>query len=307
MIRRLCVLLLRRLVVAVALLCLGCVAQSNPSDLNQRIERQVRASFNVPSSVQITVGTRSSDSEFPSYDKVAVTFSQGERKQTQEFLLSKDGKTLVRITKLDISKDPYAAVMSKIDLAGRPVRGNKDAKVTIVNYDDFQCPYCARMHQALMQDVLKKYGDRVKIVYKDFPLPELHPWATRAAIDANCLAQQSPDAYWSFADYAHSNQAQITGQGRPVPEQLQTTDRAAIEAAQKYNIDLALLSSCLKAQSDKAVTQSVMEARELGVDGTPTLFVNGEKVMASPQELPAILDRALRDAGQPAAQAAAKP
>src|SRR5512146_937439 len=119
MIRRLCVLLLRRLVVAVALLCLGCVAQSNPPDLNQRIERQVRAFFNLPSSVQIAVGPRSSDSDFPNYAQ--VTLSQGERKQTQEFLLSKDGKTLIRMTKLDISKDPYAAVMSKIDLTGRPI------------------------------------------------------------------------------------------------------------------------------------------------------------------------------------------
>ena len=66
--------------------------------------------------------------------------------------------------------------MKKIDLAGRPVRGNPDAKVTIVNYDDFECPFCSRMHSTLMSEILPQYGDKIKIVYKDYPL-SMHPWA----------------------------------------------------------------------------------------------------------------------------------
>ncbi len=59
---------------------------------------------------------------------------------------------------------------------GRPVRGNPDAKVTIVNYDDYECPFCSRLHTTLIQDILPQYGDKIKIVYKDYPLP-MHPWA----------------------------------------------------------------------------------------------------------------------------------
>ena len=126
-----------------------------------------------------------------------VKFSYGEQTQTREFLLSKDGKTLISVMKMDLTRDPQAEMMAKIDLKGRPVRGNKDAKVTVVVYDDFQCPYCSRMHQTL-NDVLKSYGDRIKVVYKDFPLMEIHPWAERAAIDSDCLAKQSADALLGF-------------------------------------------------------------------------------------------------------------
>ena len=69
--------------------------------------------------------------------------------------------------KLDLTKDHYTETMSKIDTSGRPVRGNKDAKVVAVNYDDFECPYCSHMHQTLFPELLKEYGDRVAFVYKD--------------------------------------------------------------------------------------------------------------------------------------------
>ena len=97
-----------------------------------------------------------------------VKLSYGGQTQTRELLLSKDGKTLLSVMKMDLTRDPQAEMMAKIDLQGRPVRGNKDAKVTVVVYDDFQCPYCSRMHQTL-NEVLKSYGDRIKVVYKDYP------------------------------------------------------------------------------------------------------------------------------------------
>ena len=129
-----------------------------------------------------------------------------DKSQKAEFLLSKDGKTLIRFTKLDLTKDTYAETMNKISLADRPVRGNPDAKVTIVNFDDFECPFCARMHTTLMTEILPQYKDKIKIVYKDYPLLQMHPWAQRAANDANCLAKESGTAYWQLADYLHANQ-----------------------------------------------------------------------------------------------------
>ena len=61
-----------------------------------------------------------------------------------------------------------------------------------------------------MSDLLKTYGSQVKIVYKDYPLTSIHPWAMHAAVDANCLASQNNDAFWEFADYAHANQKDIS-------------------------------------------------------------------------------------------------
>src|SRR5437868_8876587 len=124
-----CVYLFRRFLMAVLLLCLGCAAQANSPEINQRIERQVRVYLGekIPPSVNVTVGARTPSSDFPGYDKVVVTLSQGDRKQDIDFLLAKDGSSLVRVVKLDLNKDPYAENMKKIDLSGRPVRGNKDA------------------------------------------------------------------------------------------------------------------------------------------------------------------------------------
>src|SRR5580700_5684736 len=211
MYRRFLVTFLRRAILVFLVICLGCSAQSMPPEVARRIEQQVRIFYTVPTRVKVILGPTKA-SEFPNYDALTITFDSGEKKQTYDFLLAKDGKTLLRMTKLDLSKDPYAEVMKKIDVGGRPTRGNSKAKVVAVNYDDFECPFCSRMHQTLFPDLLKEYGDRVLFIYKDFPLAEIHPWATHAAVDANCLLVESNDAYWDYADYLHANQHAISGE-----------------------------------------------------------------------------------------------
>ena len=203
---------MRRTAIFLLLLCLGCTAQSIAPETRQRVQEQVRAYFNIPPEVTIEIGPPSA-SDFPNYDAITVTMSHEGKSQKAEFLLSKDGKTLLRMTKIDLTKDIYADTMAKINVDGRPVRGNPNAKVTIVNYDDFQCPFCSRMHATLMTEILPQYGDRIKVIYKDFPLP-MHPWASHAANDANCLAKESPAGYWELADYMHANQRLISGSRR---------------------------------------------------------------------------------------------
>lgn len=296
---------IRRSVLILALLCLGCSAQSNNSnsDLNRKIEKQIRAHMSVPPTVKIEVGQRKQSPDFPNFDTLPVTFSQEERKQNIDFLLSKDGNTLMRLTKMDISKDPFAEVMSKIDTSGRPFRGSKDAKVVIVNYDDFQCPFCGRMYSTLFGEVLKEYGDKVKVVMKDYPLFEIHPWAGRAAVNGMCLANLNSEAYWDFADYVHENQQQINGtreQKRTAAGMHEELDRITRTYGSKHNVDAAKLDACIKAQPDAALTASVKEAESLGVQATPTLFINGQKVDGAvpASELRAMIDNALLDVGE---------
>ena len=292
--------LVRRSILVLMLVCLGCSAQSVSPDQVTRIERQVRTYYSVPAGVKITVGPLR-PSDFANYDALTVNMDGQGKKADYDFLLSKDGKTLLRMTKLDLTKDPYAENVKKINIGDRPVRGKMDAKVVVVNYDDFQCPFCSRMHQTLFPEILKEYGDRVEFVYKDYPLAEIHPWATHAAVDANCLGAQNGDAYWDLVDYLHANQREISAGPTPAA-QVGELDRLTTLQGQKHSLDQTRLQSCIKAQNEDAIKVSMREGDSLGVNATPTMFVNGQEIdgVVSASEFRAVLDAALQQAGVPA-------
>lgn len=286
----------RRCWIMLILICLGCAAQSVPPDVVRRIESKVRNNYSIPPEVKVLVGPLHT-SDFPGYDAVTITFDNG-KKQEFEFLLAKDGKTLVRMIKMDLTSDPLKDMLKKIDVSNRPTRGNKDAKVVAVNYDDLECPFCSRMHETLFPGILKEYGDKVLFIYKDFPLVDIHPWAIHAAIDSNCLEAQNNDAYWDYVDYLHANQREV-GSQKGADAQFASLDKLALEQGQKHSLDAARLQACVKAQDDKMVRASMNEGELLGLSATPTMYVNGMKIDGAlpPAEVRAVLDRALLDAG----------
>ena len=300
MLRRFLLITIRRSLLILLLICLGCIAQSAPPDTARKIEHQVRAFYNIPAEVKVIVGAITPTSDWPGYDTVAVTIDGENKKQDYKFLLSRDRGTMLRVTKFDLTKDPFTELMSKIDVAGRPSRGAKAAKVVVVNYDDFECPFCSRMHSTLFPEILKEYGDRVLFIYKDYPLSEIHPWAIHAAVDANCLATQNADAYWDFADYIHANKREIDNE-KTAAARLDAIDKMVTLQGQKHSVDAAKLQSCVKAQDEGAVRASMKEADGLGVNATPTLFINGQKIDGAVpvSEVRAALDVALKDAGEP--------
>ncbi len=296
MLMRFLVTCLKRIFALTLLICLGCSAQSS-SALSQKIERQLRFTYKLPSNVKVTTSALHS-SDFPNYDALTVTFDDAGRKQNYDFLLSKDQKTLIRLTKMDLSQDPFVEVMKKIDVKGRPVRGNANAKVVVVNYDDFECPYCSHMHQVLFPQLLKEYGDRVAFIYKDFPLSEIHPWAIHAAVNANCLAAQNADAYWEFADYIHAHRDVVNAE-KGLDNQFAALDRMTLDETGKFKLDKDKLQVCVKAQDQQAVKASVKEGEALDVSGTPAMFINGQLVDGArpAAELRELFDNALKQAG----------
>jgi protein-disulfide isomerase len=303
MLRRFLVTLIRRSLLILLLVCLGCVAQSAPPDVARTIEHQVRFVYTIPAEVKVSVGTITPSTEISGYDAVSVNIDGGDGKQKDyKFLLSKDRATMLRVTKFDLTKDPFAELMSKIDVTGRPSRGAKSAKVLLVSFDDFECPWCAQMHGTLFPDILKEYGDRVRFIYKDDPL-SFHHWAVHAAVDANCLAAQNGDAYWDFADYVHANKREVDSE-KTLGAQFEAIDKITMLQGQKHNVDVMALQSCVKAQNEDAVNASMKEALGLGVDGTPALFINGQKIDGAVpiSQVRAALDAALRDAGEPVPQ-----
>jgi protein-disulfide isomerase len=303
MLRRFLVTLIRRSLLILLLVCLGCIAQSAPPDVARKIEHQVRSYYTIPTEVKVTVGAITPSQEMPGFDAVSVNIDGGDGKQKDyKFLISTDRATMLRVTKFDLTKDPFVEVMSKIDLKDRPTRGAKSAKVVAVNFDDFECPYCAAMHHTLFPEIFKEYGDRVTFIYKDDPLTEIHPWALHAAVNANCLAAQNFDAYWDFADYIHANKREVDA--KPADARFDALDKMTMLQGQKHNLDAATLQSCVKAQNEDAVRASMKEADGLGVNGTPALFINGRKIDGAVPiaDVRAALDAALKDAGEPVPQ-----
>jgi protein-disulfide isomerase len=291
-------------------LAVGCKAQPaqpNPPDAetNRRIEVLVRSQFNVPQDYTVTIGARE-PSQFPGYETLPVTFKRGSKITPYDFLLSTDGKTLARLETFDLAKDPAF----NIDTAGRPVRGNPAAKVTVVNFDDLECPYCARMHQSLFPSTLERYKDKVRFIYKDYPLSDMHPWAMHAAVDANCLAAQSSDVYWTYVDYLHAHGQEVNGEDRDINKSFAALDRIARQEGTLAKLDSTKLDACLAKQDETQVRASMKEGDKLGLDSTPSLFVDGERIIgAIPEDqVWMVIDRALRAAGeQPPAPPAPAP
>jgi len=233
---------------------------ASPS-VDRRVETLIRSKFSVPPDYDLILGSKTK-SDVPDYDNLPVTVSHKGKQTTINFLISKDGNTLARLEKFDLSKDPGLA----IDVDGRPARGNAVAKVEIINFDDLECPYCARMNAELAHETLDHYKGLIKIVYKDFPLQQIHPWAMHAAVDANCLAGLSAPAYWAYVDYLHSHGDDISGAQHDPAKSFLALDNIAGTIATQNKVDEAKLAACLKKQDESgvrsnSVTRSESKAR----------------------------------------------
>lgn len=280
-------------------LAAGCKAQTTsnaPADaaLTRRIEVMVRSHFNVPSDYSVVLGARK-PSQVSGYDALPVAFSHNGKTTNVDFLISTDNTKLARLETFDLNKDPAF----NIDVKDRPVRGNPEAKVTVINFDDLECGYCARMHQTFFPTTVDHYKGLVKFVYKDFPLEEIHPWAVHAAVNANCLASQSADVYWTYVDYLHSHGHEVDGDDRDVKKSFAALDRIARQEGTLGKLDNSALDACIAKQDESKVRASANEAMSMGLEGTPALFIDGEKVPgALPQpQLWQVIDRALRAEG----------
>jgi protein-disulfide isomerase len=133
-----------------------------------------------------------------------------------------------------------------------------------------------------------------------------------ASVDANCLAAQNGEAYWAYVDYLHAHGEEITGEDRNQANSFAALDRIARQQATLAKFDpakLAKLNSCLAAQDETQVLASAKEAEVLGIEGTPALFVDGERINgAVPEEqVWLVIDRALRAAGVEPPAAPAQP
>jgi len=147
-----------------------------------------------------------------------------------------------------------------IETAGYPTLGSNNAPITIVEFSDFECPFCGGLYPTLKQ-IEKEYGDKLRVVYRQFPLTSIHPHAQKAAEAALCAFEQQH--FWEFHDSMFGNQKELT-----------------IDALKKRAVDLKLdtakFNECIDSgRENAAIQKDIQEGARSGVTGTPAMFVNG--------------------------------
>ncbi|MGH9700328.1 MAG: thioredoxin domain-containing protein [Candidatus Acidiferrales bacterium] len=189
--------------------------------------------------------------------------------------VSKDGKSLLRGDMFDTTADPFAADRAKIHLDGNPSKGPADARVTVVEYSDFQCPHCRELYVNLK--TIEAEYPQVRFVFKDFPITQIHPWAETAAIGARCAFTQSPAAFWNLHNSIFDNQDVISAEN--VYEKL-------VEYASQAGLDADTFKACLASYAPKkAVEANRDEGIALGVNSTPSVYVNGRPAIGGDKNM----------------------
>jgi len=241
--------------------------QTADQAMRDKIASYLRKRFSVTDSTSMTVGPLL-PSIYTGFEKTTVTVENGKQKASQNFYVSKDGQYLVQGDIYSLNVNPRKEVESLIRTQDQPATGPADAPVTIVEYADLECPMCAQMQQALETQLLPKYGNKVRVIYKEFPLFSIHPWAVAAAVANQCAYQINPADYVAYRSLIFQNQKTI--QATTAPQQL-------LDLGAQAGLDRAKLAACIDSKSAlPRVQQDFLEGQELGVASTPTFFVNGK-------------------------------
>jgi len=234
----------------------------------ETLVKYYRKKNNVPPSEAVTV-TDVKDSPIKGAKQGVLQVGAPPRTRQVPFTASPDFRYVVFAETDDVTVDPSKAVMDKIALKDASCRGPKDAKVTIVEYSDFQCPFCNKGYTTIENEVLTAYKDKVRFCYKHLPLP-FHPWAEPAAIAMECMEQQSPDAAWAVYRGYFEKQKEIT------PANVK---EKALEFAANDKIDKAKFDECYDGKKTlEQVKADKAEATSLGLTGTPSFVINGRMV-----------------------------
>ena len=244
-----------------------CVAPSAAA--KERVTTYVHDRYQIPSSTSLVL---ENDSQANTACFWKFSYKVGTTARRLVVYLTPDGGYVVPLL-YDLSADPLAETKEAAKLLTSSLSpptaarlGAASAPVTIVEFSDFECPFCKKTTDMLEQDVLPKEKDKVSLVFRNFPL-QMHPWAKLAAEMAECARMQNANAFWPLHDYFFQNQGTLTN------DTLRTRVK---DTLLESGINESVFNSCL--DRDLAlgpVTQDISLGQKIGVHGTPTIFING--------------------------------
>jgi protein-disulfide isomerase len=257
----------------------------------REIVQCIREQFKIPESISLTAGPFH-DSGFPNFLATTVTAENGKQKETRDFYITKDNRTLVSGSIFNLRLDLREALRT-IVTTNQPTQGPAHARVTIVEYADLECPMCARLHEFLEKELLPKYRDEVRVIFKEFPLVAIHDWSLTAAIANECVYEIKPEAFAPYRSLIFQNQSGTNAAN---------VRDILLGYADQVGVDPVRLAGCLDSKASlPRVDEGTREGKHLQISSTPTSFINGRIVVGfqSADAYYKTVAEALKEAKQP--------
>jgi protein-disulfide isomerase len=256
-------------------LCLALSSSAQPpkkSALDKAaFETYIRHLFVWDSRITVKVSDPKPSTDLPGYLDVTVHATAGQQSQDLKFYVSKDGAKIVQGSVYDAMNNPFKRDLDRLKTDMAPNIGTAGAAVVLVEFSDFQCPYCKEEATMLRQNLLSAYPKQVRLYFKTFPLEQIHPWAKSAAIASRCVYRQKADAFWEYHDWVFAHQTEITAEN--------FKDKVMEWAKGEKDIDALQLTRCIDTKAtDADVQRDLDEGKALELTGTPTLFINGRRI-----------------------------
>jgi protein-disulfide isomerase len=221
----------------------------------------------------VSISDPKPSAELPGFKEVTVHIVQGAGSQDVVLLVSNDGSRILQGSVYNVNNNPFKPDLDKLKTQFQPSQGTPGAPVVLVEFSDLACPHCKTQAEMLKKNLMATYPTQVRFYFKDFPLVQIHPWAMPASIAGRCVFRQDPAAFWEYHDWVFARQESIT------PDNLKS--QVMDWAKGQKGLDALQLNKCIDEKAtQKDIDANIQEARELAIDGTPALFVNGRRISA---------------------------
>ncbi|HZT33105.1 MAG TPA: DsbA family protein [Bryobacteraceae bacterium] len=244
---------------------------AKPSALDKpTLEAYVRHLFVWGPQIHVEVGDPK-PSQLPGFYEVTIHASAGSASQDFPLMVSKDGRHILQGNVYDVTQNPFKPDLDKLKPQFQPSFGTPGAPVVLVEFTDFECPFCKEEAKLLRENVKTAYPKQVRLYFMDYPLTQIHPWAKAAAVAGRCIFKQNANLFWDYHDWIFEHQGEIN------PDNLKSK---VLEFAKGKEIDALQLERCMETKAAEAdVDKSIAAGKSLNVTSTPTLFINGRRIV----------------------------
>jgi protein-disulfide isomerase len=237
------------------------------------LETYIRHLLMWPPNIEVTISDPA-PAPMAGFFRVNVHGKLGNSARDEPFYVSADSKTVIRGDILDVTKNPFQADIDLLKTDDQPFLGTPGAPVTIVEFADFQCPYCRQESSVIRKDLMEAFPGQIQLYFMDYPLTPIHPFARGAAVMGRCIYTQNNASFWEYHDWIFAHQSEIT------PENLK--DKVLAYAKTDPNLDTAKLAACAVAPEPRTeVDRSEAIGNALKLTATPTFFINGRRMVGT--------------------------